>query len=343
MKPSSWSLISRSCRSQTAPRHPALPPEHRLRLRRHRHRADRRGRDAQPAGRLRRGKLAGEEAVRAALASHQIVRTAWLYGQEGPNFVLTMLRLARERGALRVVADQWGSPTWTGHLAPALVRLVERGVPGTYHLTNSGSTSWHGFAQAIVEEAGLSVPVEAIQSCRLPDRLRPGPLTRCSPTAPGRVWGRPRCRPGGMHSAPTWRSALPHSHTPRQRDRRPRARQRARQPADGRSLHQVLRVRPGAERRRSPGHPGVPVSQRPPSPGVRGDHLRRLEPARPWSRGTASWSFRAGSWIAFPSSARRGRAWSSISTTPSPWRFSSSSHRSRWRSGWVLSATPSGR
>ncbi|MGA3185407.1 MAG: dTDP-4-dehydrorhamnose reductase [Candidatus Dormibacteria bacterium] len=115
-----------------------------------------------------RGKLAGEAAVRALQPRHQIVRTAWLFGQDGPNFVLTMLKLARERGRLRVVADQWGSPTWTGHLAPALVRLVERGVPGTYHLTNSGTTSWQGFAQAIVEEAGLDVPVEAISSSEYP-------------------------------------------------------------------------------------------------------------------------------------------------------------------------------
>ena len=117
-----------------------------------------------------RGKLAGEEAVRALLPRHQIVRTAWLYGQEGPNFVLTMLRLARERGRLRVVADQWGSPTWTGHLAPAVVRLVTWGVPGTFHLTNSGITTWHGFAEAIVEEAGLDVPVEAVSSA---DHLTP--------------------------------------------------------------------------------------------------------------------------------------------------------------------------
>jgi dTDP-4-dehydrorhamnose reductase len=115
-----------------------------------------------------RGKLAGEEAVRATLPHHLIVRTAWLYGQEGPNFVLTMLRLARERGALRVVADQRGSPTWTGHLAPALVRLVERGTPGTYHLTNSGSTTWFGLAQAIVEEAGLQVPVEPLATSDYP-------------------------------------------------------------------------------------------------------------------------------------------------------------------------------
>ena len=147
-----------------------------------------------------RGKLAGEEAVRETLPRHhQIVRTAWLYGQEGPNFVLTMLRLARERGALRVVADQWGSPTWTGHLAPALVRLVERGVPGTYHLTNSGSTSWHGFAEAIVEEAGLGVPVEAIETAEFPT---PAPRPAYSVLA-NRAWAEL-----GEAPLPPWREGL---------------------------------------------------------------------------------------------------------------------------------------
>ncbi|HAW12100.1 MAG: dTDP-4-dehydrorhamnose reductase [Candidatus Dormibacteria bacterium] len=146
-----------------------------------------------------RGKLAGEEAVRAALTSHQIARTAWLYGQEGPNFVLTMLRLARERAALRVVADQWGSPTWTGHLAPALVRLVERGEPGTYHLTNSGTTSWHGFAEAIVAEAGLSVPVEAIQTADYPT---PAPRPAYSVLA-NRAW-----QALGEAPLPAWREGL---------------------------------------------------------------------------------------------------------------------------------------
>ena len=152
-----------------------------------------------PQGAYGRGKLAGEEAVRRALASHQIVRTAWLYGQEGPNFVLTMLRLARERGALRVVAGQWGSPTWTGHLAPALVRLVERGVPGTYHLTNAGSTTWHGFAQAIVEEAGPRVPVEAIQSSDFPT---PAPRPAYSVLA-NRAW-----QGLGEAPLPPWREGL---------------------------------------------------------------------------------------------------------------------------------------
>jgi dTDP-4-dehydrorhamnose reductase len=146
-----------------------------------------------------RGKLAGEEAVRATLPHHLIVRTAWLYGQEGPNFVLTMLRLARERGALRVVADQWGSPTWTGHLAPALVRLVERGAPGTYHLTNSGSTTWYGFAQAIVEEARLDVPVEPISTGEYPT---PAPRPAYSVLA-NRVW-----RELGERAMPAWRDGL---------------------------------------------------------------------------------------------------------------------------------------
>jgi dTDP-4-dehydrorhamnose reductase len=117
-------------------------------------------------------KLAGEEEVRRGCRRHQIVRTAWLYGQDGPNFVLTMLRLAHERDRLRVVADQRGTPTWTGHLAPALLRLVELGVVGTFHLTNSGETTWHGFAEAVLAEAGLDVPVDPITSAEYPTPAR---------------------------------------------------------------------------------------------------------------------------------------------------------------------------
>ncbi|HXZ99233.1 MAG TPA: dTDP-4-dehydrorhamnose reductase [Candidatus Binatia bacterium] len=146
-----------------------------------------------------RSKLAGEHAVLAVLPRHQIVRTAWLYGQEGPNFVLTMLRLARERGALRVVDDQRGSPTWTGHLAPALVRLVERGEPGTYHLTNSGDTTWCGFARAIVEEAGLAVPVEPISTAGYPT---PAPRPAYS-VLDNRAW-----RELGEAPLPSWRAGL---------------------------------------------------------------------------------------------------------------------------------------
>ena len=121
-----------------------------------------------PLGVYGASKAAGEDEVRSVSPHHQIVRTAWLYGQSGPNFVLTMVRLARERGELRVVADQHGSPTWTGHLAPAVMRLVELGATGTFHLTNSGDTSWHGFASAIVADGGLAVPVVALTTDEYP-------------------------------------------------------------------------------------------------------------------------------------------------------------------------------
>ncbi len=113
-------------------------------------------------------KLAGEEEVRHGCRRHQVVRTAWLYGQHGPNFVLTVLRLAGERDRLRVVADQHGTPTWTGHLAPAILRLAELGAPGTYHLTNSGSTTWHGFAEAVLAEAGVERPVDGLTTAEYP-------------------------------------------------------------------------------------------------------------------------------------------------------------------------------
>jgi dTDP-4-dehydrorhamnose reductase len=113
-----------------------------------------------PVGVYGESKLEGEEAIRATAPRHQIVRTSWLYGQDGPNFVLTMLRLGAEREELRVVADQRGAPTWTGHLAPALLRLLERGTPGTYHLTNAGETTWCEFARAIMAAAGLRARVE---------------------------------------------------------------------------------------------------------------------------------------------------------------------------------------
>ena len=106
-------------------------------------------------------KWEGEEAVRARLDRHVIVRTAWLYGQYGGNFVKTMLRLGAERDEIRVIDDQHGSPTWSGDFADALVAVAERiesdpdHVPwGTYHFCGNGQTTWYGFAYAIFDEAG---------------------------------------------------------------------------------------------------------------------------------------------------------------------------------------------
>jgi dTDP-4-dehydrorhamnose reductase len=117
-------------------------------------------------------KLAGERQVLAASPAHIVVRTAWLYGIDGPNFVATMLRLAAEREAVQVVDDQIGSPTWSGHLAPAIVGLLERGVSGLVHLTGAGSVSWNGFAKEIFRQAEVDCRVEALSSAEM---ARPAP------------------------------------------------------------------------------------------------------------------------------------------------------------------------
>ncbi|MBW2058981.1 MAG: dTDP-4-dehydrorhamnose reductase [Deltaproteobacteria bacterium] len=112
---------------------------------------------ANPINVYGRSKWDGEEAVRSRLDRHIILRTSWLFGSHGRNFVKTMLELAREKKEIRVVADQHGCPTWTGHLEEAIRVLIDRiraGSPGfswgTYHFCGRGSTTWYGFAKAIV-------------------------------------------------------------------------------------------------------------------------------------------------------------------------------------------------
>ncbi|KGJ77093.1 dTDP-4-dehydrorhamnose reductase [Cryobacterium roopkundense] len=104
-----------------------------------------------------RTKAAGEEFVLAKNApATYIVRTAWLYGQHGPNFAKTMLRLAGTNDTVTVVNDQFGQPTWTSDLAAQIVYLLDADAPaGIYHGTNSGETTWFDFARAIFETAGL--------------------------------------------------------------------------------------------------------------------------------------------------------------------------------------------
>jgi dTDP-4-dehydrorhamnose reductase len=108
-----------------------------------------------------RTKLAGDEAIKAAGAPHLILRTSWVYGWRGQNFLMTMLRLAREREVLRVVDDQRGAPTWSRFIAEATAQIVAQGggrpvrlidtSSGVYHLTCAGETTWCGFARAILE------------------------------------------------------------------------------------------------------------------------------------------------------------------------------------------------
>jgi dTDP-4-dehydrorhamnose reductase len=117
-------------------------------------------------------KLAGEREVLAASPRHAVVRSSWLFGVDGPNFAATMLRLAAEREAVQVVEDQAGCPTWTGHLAPALVGLLERGVAGLAHLAGAGHVSWNGFAREIFRQAEVNCRVEPATSAEL---ARPAP------------------------------------------------------------------------------------------------------------------------------------------------------------------------
>ena len=102
-------------------------------------------------------KEVGERAVREELPEHLIIRTAWVYSSHHRNFVLTMRQLAAERDELRVVGDQLGSPTWAGELAEAIYAMAARleggDKFGTYHFAGAGSTSWAGFAQAVMELA----------------------------------------------------------------------------------------------------------------------------------------------------------------------------------------------
>ena len=117
-------------------------------------------------------KLAGERQVLAASPGHAVVRSSWLFGLGGHNFVATMLGLAGEREAVQVVTDQVGCPTWTGHLAPALLGLIEREVAGLVHLAGAGAVSWNGFAREIFRQAELACRVEPATTAQM---ARPAP------------------------------------------------------------------------------------------------------------------------------------------------------------------------
>jgi dTDP-4-dehydrorhamnose reductase len=119
-----------------------------------------------------RTKLAGEQAVLAAGGGHAVVRTAWLFGAAGTNFVATMLALAATRDAVTVVGDQIGSPTFTGHLAGALLDIAERRVAGIAHVAGAGQCAWSELAAQTFEQAGVSCTVRPVPSSEFP---RPAP------------------------------------------------------------------------------------------------------------------------------------------------------------------------
>jgi len=114
-----------------------------------------------------RSKLYGEEFLKTISPRFYLVRPSWLFGSGGKNFVETVLNLAREKGELTVVDDQQGCPTYTRDLARAVLDLLETGAYGTYHITNTGSTTWHAFACEILEHAGLRAPVYPVKTAQL--------------------------------------------------------------------------------------------------------------------------------------------------------------------------------
>ncbi|MCY7355365.1 MAG: dTDP-4-dehydrorhamnose reductase [Lysobacter sp.] len=134
-----------------------------------------------PLGVYGASKLAGEDAIRGSGARYMIFRTAWVYAAHGKNFLLTMLRLAKERDELRVVGDQVGTPTSAALIADVTAEILQQPFleSGTWNLTATGQTSWHGFAQAIVDEAverGLIERVPKLTSITTADY--PTPATR---------------------------------------------------------------------------------------------------------------------------------------------------------------------
>jgi dTDP-4-dehydrorhamnose reductase len=155
-----------------------------------------------PVSAYGRTKAAGEWAVRALLPDRSwIVRTAWLYGAAGPNFVRSMIRLESTNDTVDVVDDQLGQPTWSADLARHVVRMVEVNAPaGIYHGTATGATTWYGLARAVFEELGAD-----------PDRVRPTTSDRFPRKAPRpaysvlahQSWARSELPP-----LPPWRTSL---------------------------------------------------------------------------------------------------------------------------------------
>lgn len=132
---------------------------------------------AGPLGVYGQTKLEGERAIVAEDCRHLILRTSWVYAASGANFLHTMLRLARQLPRLRVVGDQHGAPTSARAIARATVEALDYALgdarlDGIYHMSCAGQTSWHGFACAILAQAGLQVPVDAIASAEYPTAAR---------------------------------------------------------------------------------------------------------------------------------------------------------------------------
>jgi dTDP-4-dehydrorhamnose reductase len=150
-------------------------------------------------------KLAGEYLARAETARHAVVRSCGLYGAQpcrgkaGANFVRTMLRLAREKGEVAVVDDEFVTPTYTVDLAAQLERIADAGATGLFHATQQGQVSWHDFAAAVFEISGTPVNLARTSAARFPATVRRPPYS---------VLDNARLREAGLDIMPDWRDAL---------------------------------------------------------------------------------------------------------------------------------------
>ncbi|WP_045518239.1 dTDP-4-dehydrorhamnose reductase [Neobacillus niacini] len=152
-----------------------------------------------PLGAYGRTKLAGEQLLQKHLNEFFIVRTAWVFGIYGNNFVKTMIRLGKERGEVGVVHDQVGSPTYTVDLAQFMVELMETEKYGIYHATNSGVCSWYEFAVEIFKQAEMNVKVNPLTSDQFP---RPAARPKYS------VLSKKMIEKQGLKSLRDWKEAL---------------------------------------------------------------------------------------------------------------------------------------
>jgi dTDP-4-dehydrorhamnose reductase len=138
-----------------------------------------------------RTKLAGEQAIQAAGAPHLILRTSWVYGARGKNFLLTILKLAKERGEMKIVNDQYGAPTWSRMLAEVTSQIAAQSfsplcrqaisiseVSGIYHAVSAGSTSWHSFAAKILENVSSHMGPTPPKLVPIPTSDYPAPAAR---------------------------------------------------------------------------------------------------------------------------------------------------------------------
>lgn len=144
-------------------------------------------------------KFEGEQAVRKYLEKYFIVRISWVFGVNGANFIKTMLRLGRENGAVSVVDDQIGSPTYTYDLSVLLVDMIESEKYGAYHATNEGICSWYEFAVEIFKTAGMDVKVTPVDSSAFPAKAKRPKNSRMS---------KEKLVKNGFNKLPPWQDAL---------------------------------------------------------------------------------------------------------------------------------------